>query len=82
MVTYLRVDLVDALKNLKDTKRAHAKFAFLDNMYKHHMDVIVEDDSDDAHARYHTTCALRSYFKYLVDTSIFVDKNVYYFDLV
>lgn len=35
----------------------------------------------DAHVTYHVVCALRIYFIFLVDTSIFVDKSLTYVDI-
>lgn len=40
------------------------------------------DASDDAHASYYKVCALRTYFMFLVDTSISTDKSVTYINVV
>lgn len=82
MVTYLRDDLEDALKELEETRWCHTRFAFLENLYTYHPIAAVEADGDDALVMHHITCALRSYPMYLIGTSIFVDKIFYYVDVV
>ena len=82
MVQYLVVDSCDAQKEIDDTRRWHARFSFLKELYKYHLVAVVETDGYDAHVLYHRACALRSYLMYLVGTSIFVDKSDYYVDVV
>lgn len=68
------------LKELDDTRDAHARFGFLENLYTHHLDMVVYADGE--HAMYHRACALRSYLIYLVGPSIFMDNNAFYVDVV
>lgn len=51
-------------------------------MYKYHMDVEVEAKGDDEQVLFHRQCALRLYFMYLVDTSLFMDKSETYVEVV
>lgn len=67
---------------MDDTKGCHARFSFLDEVYKDHLVVVVESDSDDAHDLHHRARVLMSYLMYLVDTFIFMDKSVYYVNVV
>lgn len=70
------------MKEIKDTIGCHARFGFLENLYAHHLVVAMLIDGDDEQVMYHKTWKLRSYLMYLVDTSIFVDKNAYYVNMV
>lgn len=81
-LTYLGADTEDALKEMEDTIRCHARFVFLENMYTHHLNMAVEVNRGDAPIRHHRECALRSYLIYFVETSIFVDNSAYYVDVV
>lgn len=44
--------------------------------------MLVQTEGDDEHVMYHRACALSSYLLYLVDESIFVEKSVYYMNVV
>lgn len=52
------------------------------NLYKYHLFPALEDEVDDEHVLFHKPCAFRSYFMYLIDTIIFVEKTATYFDIV
>ncbi|KAI5420544.1 hypothetical protein KIW84_044371 [Lathyrus oleraceus] len=82
MVTYLGADPSDVHKEMDGIIRFHARFAFLEKLYIYHLLAEVEVDGDDTKALHHRACPLRSYLIYLVDTSIFVDKSVYYVEVV
>lgn len=82
IMTYLGTNPKDSLEELKDTIGCHARFAFLKNLYIHHLVAVVGADGDDAHVMHHRACPLRSYLMYLVDTSIFIDKKAYYVNMV
>lgn len=82
IMQYLGFDPDDVQHEKDDTIGCHARFEFLERLYKYHMDVEVEVDDDDAHKIYHIICALRSYLLYLVGMSMFVDKSAYYVDVV
>lgn len=67
---------------MDETRGCHARFSFLDELYINHLDAVVEVDGDDSQVLHQRTCGLRSYLVYLVGTYIFVDKGVYYADVV
>lgn len=54
----------------------------LSENYINNLNANVDVMSDDAHVAYHVVCALRTYFLFLVDKSIFVDKSLTYVDIV
>lgn len=59
-----------------------ARFSFVDELYRNHLAAKLEYDGDHAYVFHHRACALRSYLMYLVDMSIFVDKNAHHVDVV
>lgn len=77
MVTYLGADLDDVQKEIDNTRWCHARFTFMDELYKNPMVATVEADDDDAHVLHHKANALRSYLMYLVNTSIFMVKSAF-----
>lgn len=56
------------------------RFKFLEVLYKDHVQMALDAEGDDMHGDYHRQCALRCYFLFLVDMSMFVDKVVTYVD--
>ena len=66
---------------MDDTRGCHVRFRFLERSYIYDLNAAVEAN-DNAHITHHKVCALRSHLLYLVDMSIFVDKNAYYVNVV
>lgn len=85
---YLRIsrillgDAGEAEQELDATRGAHAWFSYLDGLYKSNSVASVEAESDDKNVLFHIQYALRSYFIYLVDTTIFMDISLTYVDVV
>lgn len=82
MLQYFGADTSDAQQEIEDTRGCHIEFGFQDKVQRYHLDVVVKADDDDTHVVYRRVCALRLYLMYLVGTSIFVDKSVYYVNVV
>lgn len=82
MVTHLGIDPIEASHEAHDTRGVRVRFCFLENLYKDHMQKVVDTKGDDMQVGYHRTCALRCYLLFLVATSIFVYKNATYFNVV
>lgn len=82
MVKYFKVDLCNALMEIKDTRVFHARFRSLERLYAHQLNVIELVDCDDYRVMHHITYALRTHVLYLVGTSICMDKGFYYMDVV
>lgn len=82
MKQYLGVDPSDVQQDIDDTIVCYIGFGFLEKLYKYHLDAKIEADGDDAHVIHRIVCALRLYLMFLVSTSIFMDKSVYYVDVV
>ncbi|XP_050908675.1 protein MAIN-LIKE 1-like [Lathyrus oleraceus] len=82
MVTHLGADPIKAANEVADTRGAHARFKFLEELYKDHLQWGEDFIGGDMQVDYHQTYALRCYILFLVGTSIFVDKNATYIDVV
>lgn len=78
MVNYLVADPRDAQQVMNDTRGCHAKFLFMERMFRYHLDATIEVDSYNALVAHHRVCALRPYLLYLVGMSKFMDKRAYY----
>lgn len=75
MENYLVADSGAVQQELDAMRGAHARFSYIDELYKYHLIAEMDDEGDDEHVLLHRKCALRSYFLYLVSTTIFVDKS-------
>lgn len=64
------------------SRDAHARFKFLGDVYKDHVQMVVDADGDDMQLEYHLHCGFRCYLLFLVDTSMFLDKSATYVDVV
>lgn len=82
MVIHLGVDSAKVVREASDTRGAHARFSFLEKLYKDHLEGVLNVEGDDVHVEYHRQCALRCYLLFLVNTSIFVDKTTTYINMV
>lgn len=82
IVIYLGVDPGDSQKEKYDTRGCHAKFVFLEMLYKDHLIAAKEEDGDYARVMYHRGCACIPYLIYFVGISIFVNKSEIYVDVV
>lgn len=81
MVTCLGADLSEAQIEIDTTIGAHARFPYLEKLYKYHLDMVMEAKGDDEQVLHHRQCGLRSYLMYLVDTTIFMYKSATYIDV-
>lgn len=81
-VTQLGVGLNDAQKNIVDTKGCNAIFLFLKDNYNNHLIVAENNVGDDAHVSYRRQCALNTYFLFLIGTTIIMNENATYDDVV
>lgn len=67
----------EAQEKLDATRGAHARFS-----YKSNLVATVKVEGDEELVLFHRQCALRSYFIYLVDTTILIDKSETYIDVL
>lgn len=82
MVNYLGVHIGEAQEEFDATRGIHAQFSYLEELYKYHQVSAVEVEADDEEVLFHRQYAFRSYFMYLVDTIIFMEKSATYVDVV
>lgn len=82
MVKYFRVDLCNALMEIKNTRVFHVRFRSLERLYAHQLNAIELVNCDDYQVMQHITYALRTHLLYLVGTSICMDKSSYYIYVV
>lgn len=78
-MTYLGTDPKEAQKEMDDTRVCSIRFSYPKKLYIDQLAEVVEVDAQVLH---HRACALRPYLMYLVETFIFMDKSVYYVDVV
>lgn len=53
LVTYLGANPTEAANEVVDAKYAHDRFKILEELYKDHLLMVVDVDSDDMHVEYH-----------------------------
>ncbi|CAL5198860.1 unnamed protein product [Lathyrus oleraceus] len=80
IMCHLRVDPTKVAQEAHDTRGAHARFSFLEKIYKGHLRGALDVDVNGMQVEYH--CALRCYLLFLVGTSMFVEKSTTYVDVV
>lgn len=61
MVTYLRDDIRDDVKEVEDTRGRHARFIFLKRMYAHKLTTTEQTAGDNEHIMQHRAYTLRAY---------------------
>lgn len=59
MIQYLRGNSGDSQQEIDDTRWYHAKFGFLERLYKYHLDATLVTDGDDTLVAHHRACTLR-----------------------
>lgn len=70
------------MMELQATLEAHARFQYLDEVYKQHVLNAEQTTGDVEQVTYHGVYTIRAYMLYLVGTTIFVDKSATYVDVV
>ncbi|XP_058776933.1 uncharacterized protein LOC131651278 [Vicia villosa] len=65
------------------TSGAHIRFSSLKELYENHLVAAAESEQegDGLFTEYHRACALKCWFMFLVDTTLFVDKSATYIDM-
>lgn len=53
LVTYLGVGPTDVAGEVADTICAHVRFKFLEELYKDHLQMVVDVGNEDMHVEYH-----------------------------
>lgn len=78
----LGADPTDVANEVAHTIGAHARFKFLEELYKDHLHMALDAEGDDMLVEYYRQCALRCYLLFLIGKSMFVDKSETYVDVV
>lgn len=82
IVTYLGVGPMNALKEIKVTRVANARFRFMESQYTHHLSATEQADGDNDQVMHHIACTFSLYHMYLVGTPIFLGKSSYHIYVV
>lgn len=64
--------MTDAKKEILDTRECNAKFSSLKKIYISHLTIAENNHGHDAHVSYHKQYALKTYFLFLVGTTIYM----------
>jgi len=83
MIQHLGADPGDALKEVTDTNRGHARFSYLRRIFKEHIleQLGAYNEGDMVLIRKLREQAPHIYLLYLVGITLFTDKSAYYVDV-